>query len=145
MSNLTTAASSLVSFAGPAVLGTLTGALSNLTTSLGSFSGVDFSGFQTQLEAAKTAVENFTNSFLGITTSAPPTITPPEINLPAGTTGPTSQNNQTNVNGKVELIIKSDGTVDSRLVTAVAKELGKREYAQNLGMSILNSFDAKIG
>jgi hypothetical protein len=144
MSNLSTAASSLVSFAGTAGLGTLTDMLSNLTTSLGSFSGVDFSGFQTQLEAAKTAVENFTNSFLGITTSAPPTINPPEINLPEGTTGPTSQNNQTNVNGRVELIIKSDGAVDNRIVTAVVGALGKRENAQKLGMDIIRAFDGHI-
>jgi hypothetical protein len=174
MSNLTTAASSLVSFAGSAGLGTLTDALSNLTSSLGGFSGVDFSGFQSQIDTAKAAVENFTKS-LNINLSIPE-FTPPPTNVPSDNIGPTSQNenqqninnlstpnlslpeinmpqinidtanqnnNQKNINGRVELVVKTEGNVDSKLVDGIVNILSKREYSQKLVVALERASDTR--
>jgi len=138
LGQLKEATTSLASFAGSAGLGALTGALSNLTTSLQGFTGVDFSGFQTQIDAAKAALENFTKSLnLGGETSLIPQLSLPEINIPGITTEPASQNtNNTNVNGKVELIFKTDGTFTQKQVDDMAAALTKPGNAQKLSLAI---------
>lgn len=140
LSNLTTAASSLMSFAGSAGLGSLTDALSNLTTSLGGFTGVDFSGFQSQIDTAKAAVESFTKS-LNIN------LTIPELKLPTPGPPPPPPNpeptSQKNTNGRVELVVKTEGNVDSKLVDGIVSALTKREYSQKLVVALERASDTR--
>lgn len=138
LGQLNDATTSLVSFAGSAGLGTLTGALSNLTSSLQGFTGVDFSGFQTQINNAKAAVESFTNSLnLGGSTGLIPQLSLPEINITGITAEPTAQNtNTTNVNGKVELIFKTDGSLTTKQVDEITAQLTKSGNAQKLALAI---------
>lgn len=142
---LTEAASSLASFAGSAGLSTLTGALSNLTSSLQGFTGVDFSGFQTQIETAKAALENFTKSLnLGGSTGLIPQLSLPEFNIPGITSEPTSQNtNTTNVNGKVELIFKTDGSFTAKQVDDMASQLTKSGNAQKFALAIEKAVETR--